>query len=745
VLDKKPLFHESMIPLFRWIADYYIYPIGEVIKNSLPGGLNLNDAVLIEITEKGRKLLLENSTDGREHEILSLLDHSSYNLKRLFEKLGDNISMTVIQSMKELGFIESRRALNRRTARPRMEKYAALLRSDIPEDRHYVQRKKIIDFLAAEGEASVKRLKNKIPEAVGFINYLHKAGYISIAQKRIYRDPLGEPVEPDTGPRLSEEQQQVTSELIGSLGRGFSAYLLAGVTGSGKTEVYIQVAAKAMALGYSVLILVPEIALISQTARRFKARFGEQIAILHSGLSTGERYDQWTRIAEGKASLVVGTRSSIFAPLVNIGVIIVDEEHDTSYKQDNGLRYNARDLAVVRAKMEKGTVLLGSATPSLQSHYNVMVGKFTELKLPHRVTRQPLPDIRVIDLRNFRDERGIGRYFTPPLVEAMRGTLERGEQVLLFLNRRGFASFPVCADCGESLKCRNCDITLTLHKASNAYRCHFCDFSCASITRCKTCGSSKILLMGLGTEKVEAAAKSLFPAAKVARLDRDTTTRKGSIVKILKGLRENKIDILVGTQMVAKGHDFPNITLVGIICADLSLSFPDFRAGEQTFQLLAQVAGRAGRGKKPGRVILQTYAPGHFSIVAARHQKHNTFYKKEIEFRRALNYPPFSRMIQVKISGRDRQETAMHAEVVGKLLHAVRHSNQSFLHSIEILGPLEAYVLKIAGKYRWQILLKGKEAQSLHAFMNSVIHENTTLFNNRKVHVFVDVDPYFII
>ncbi len=744
VLDEKPLFYESMIPFFRWVADYYMYPIGEVIKNSLPGGLNLNDVVLIEITEDGKKALLENNADGREYEILNSLSRSAHNLKKLFEKLGGNISTALIQSMKERGLIESRRELNRRTVRPRLEKYAVLLRSDIPEDRYFVQRKKIIDALATEGEISVKTLKKKIPEAMGFLDYLNKAGYISLAKKRVYRDPLGEPVEPDTVPQLSEEQKHVTSVVIGSLGKGFEAYLLAGVTGSGKTEVYIQVAAGAMALGYSVLVLVPEIALISQTARRFRARFGEHIAILHSGLSTGERYDQWTRIAEGKANIVVGTRSSIFAPLVNIGVIIVDEEHDTSYKQDSGLRYNARDLAVVRAKLEKGTVLLGSATPSLQSYYNVKVGKFTELQLPYRITSQPLPDIRVIDLRKFRDVRGIGRYFTPPLIEEMKATLKRGEQVLLFLNRRGFASFPVCADCGESLKCKNCDITLTLHKASNAYRCHICNFSCASVTKCNTCGSARILLMGLGTEKVEAAAKSLFPDVRVARLDRDTTTRKGSIVKILKGLRENKTDILIGTQMVAKGHDFPNITLVGIICADLSLSFPDFRASEQTFQLLAQVAGRAGRGKNPGRVILQTYAPEHFSIIAARHQDHNTFYTKEIEFRKTLNYPPFSRIIQIKISGRDREKTGVHAELIGELLGVVWRSSKSFLNSIEILGPLEAYVLKIAGKYRWQILLKGKEVQVLHAFMHKVMLENATVFNNSKVHVAVDVDPYFI-
>ena len=380
----------------------------------------------------------------------------------------------------------------------------------------------------------------------------------------------------------------------------------------------MQVAAEAMKTGRSVLVLVPEIALITQMERRFRARFGDCVSVLHSALSAGERYDQWTRILQGETTITIGARSAIFAPFDNLGVIIVDEEHDSSYKQEGKLRYNARDLAVVRAKQNDCIAILGSATPSIQSYYNVTTHKFTELTLTKRVEERRLPDIRIVDLRQTRDARGIERFISPDLHSAMKQSLDRGEQVLLFLNRRGYASFPVCAACGQAMRCKYCDISLTLHQRSNAYRCHYCGYSRAATSSCDICGSTKIKHLGLGTEKLEEMLTSLFSQARIARMDRDTTIRKGSIIKLLKGLKNQTIDILVGTQMVAKGHDFPNITLVGIICADLSLSFPDFRAGERTFQLLAQVAGRAGRGDRPGQVILQTYNPDHFCIAAAQ-------------------------------------------------------------------------------------------------------------------------------
>ncbi|MBA3019301.1 MAG: primosomal protein N', partial [Desulfobacteraceae bacterium] len=535
--------------------------------------------------------------------------------------------------MENLGLIVSKRALKGGRTRLKLEHYVLLTSSEISVEELSAQKKKIIDALKQEGELSVKKLKELVPSASGLIKSLENKGYISIIKKRVYRDPFGESIETDSAHILTKEQEQIIPKVVSALNKGFSTFLLAGVTGSGKTEVYMQIAAEAIRKKCKVLVLVPEIALISQMERRFRARFGECVALLHSGLSAGERYDQWRRMASGEATIAIGARSAIFAPLDNVGIIIVDEEHDTSYKQESGLRYNARDLAVVRAKLNNCVALLGSATPSIQSYYNVTINKFTELTLKKRIEKRPLPEVTIIDLRKIRDYRGVKKFISSELHEAMKETLERKEQILLFLNRRGFASFPVCSSCGKAIRCKNCDISLTFHKGANAYKCHYCGFTLASTSNCPTCGAADIKLLGLGTEKIEAAVKSLFPNAKTARMDRDTTTRKGSILKLLKGLKNQTIDILVGTQMIAKGHDFPNITLVGIICADLSLSLPDFRAGERTFQVLAQVSGRAGRGNVSGRVILQTFNPEHFSILSAKIQDFKAFYNKEIHFR----------------------------------------------------------------------------------------------------------------
>jgi len=374
----------------------------------------------------------------------------------------------------------------------------------------------------------------------------------------------------------------------------------------------------------------------------------------------------------------------------------------------------------------------------------VKTGKYSELALPQRIEERPLPDIRVVDLRESRDLRGIRRFISDELKHAMTETLACGEQALLFLNRRGFASFPVCAACGNSLRCRHCDISLTLHQAANAYRCHYCGFSRPATAVCDACGSGRIKRLGIGTEKVEAAVRALFPQARIARMDRDTTRRKGSVISLLKSLREKTTDVLVGTQMVAKGHDFPGITLVGIICADLSLSFPDFRAGERTFQLLAQVAGRAGRGERPGRVILQTYNPENFNIRAARDQDFEAFYEKEIGFRKALGYPPLARMIQLRISGRDSQRTRQSAERLGGYCRSLKAAHPGSFSSLDILGPVEAALARIAGHFRWQVLLKSLNGGELHRFVDRLIAEQPQAFAARSERVVIDVDPFFM-
>ncbi|MDY6904684.1 MAG: primosomal protein N' [Thermodesulfobacteriota bacterium] len=555
---------------------------------------------------------------------------------------------------------------------------------------------------------------------------------------------IGDAVKPDVPPDLTPEQATVVSDLSARLGHGFDACLLAGVTGSGKTEIYMRLAEEALRRGETALILVPEIALISQAEQRFKARFGEKIAVLHSGLSRGQRWAQWLKILRNEVSIAIGTRSAIFAPFASPAVIIVDEEHDTSYKQDGSLRYNARDLALVRAKMAGGLVVLGSATPSVQSAYNARTDKFAVTHyLQHRVNNNPLPDITVVDLRQVQKHRGARAFISDELFHALKSTLEDGDQALLFLNRRGFSSFPVCAACGETLRCRHCDITLTLHKKINAYKCHFCGFSLPATAVCNTCGSTAIKHLGMGTEKIQEAVQQLFPDKSVARLDRDTTTRKGSIARILKDLKNRRIDVLVGTQMIAKGHDFPGITLIGIICADLSLNFPDFRAGERTFQLLAQVAGRAGRGEKPGRVIMQTYNPDHFSIIAATQQDFKSFYDQEINFRKALAYPPFSRIVQLKISATDREKSRDAARRAGDACRDMKHGDPAFA-AVEVLGPVEAPIPRLAGRYRWQILIKAPGANLLKQFISRLINENGAAIKKGNARLVVDVDPFFM-
>jgi primosomal protein N' (replication factor Y) len=744
VLDDQPLFPPAMVPFFRWISDYYKYPLGEVIKNALPGGLNVRDYALVAITTDGQNCIEGGQLNPIVKQILCHLQSGPCRVKELFKQIDRNIPGALLYTLEQQGLIARKWELSKARAKARRERYVQLTGLRPETGQLSRPRTKVMEVLAESGEISVKQLKKIIPTAAELIKPLEKAGYLSIQSKRVYRDPFGKSIKPDSAPVLNREQARAVERISDYFSRGYKTFLLRGVTGSGKTEVYMRVADEVIKSGRCVLVLVPEIALITQMERRFRARFGDGVGVLHSGLSAGERYDQWTRIMQGEASIVIGARSAIFAPFANIGIIIVDEEHDFSYKQEGQLRYNARDLAVVRARQIECLALLGSATPSVQSYHNTITGKFSELTLTRRVEQRSLPEISIVDLRESRDTRGTGRYISPQLQQAMRETLEHGEQVLLFLNRRGFASFPVCATCGQPMRCKHCDISLTLHQHSNAYRCHYCGFSRSALSKCEIFGSDKIKLLGLGTEKLEGMIAKLFPDARLARMDRDTTTRKGSILKLLKGLRDKTTDILVGTQMVAKGHDFPNITLVGIICADLSLSFPDFRAGERTFQLLAQVAGRAGRGDRPGRVILQTYNPDHFSIEAARQQDFLSFYNQEIDFRNALKYPPFSRVIQLKISGKDSRQTRKHADLLGERCRSLKASDSASYQSVDLLGPIESSLTRIARRYRRQILLKGSNTRMLHQFINQIMTEQPSLFNHRQVKVAIDVDPFFM-
>ncbi len=495
---------------------------------------------------------------------------------------------------------------------------------------------------------------------------------------------------------LNAAQKTAADQMVAAVVRGgFSPFLLHGVTGSGKTEVYLRVVEASHRMNKGAIVLVPEIALTAQLLSRFHHRFGN-LAVFHSGLSAGERYGEWRRIREGKTLIAIGVRSAIFAPFASVGVIIVDEEHDPSYKQEEGVHYHARDVALVRGKEEGAAVVLGSATPSFESFHHGQTGKYRYIHLPERVDAKPLPTVRLVDLR----DKGKNPYLTEQLTSAIGIRLARSEQTLLFINRRGFAPSLLCTDCGDRPRCTRCSVALTFHKRRHQIICHYCGFYAAPPTSCPKCMGVRLIHLGAGTEKIEEEVKAFYPKARVVRMDRDTTRRKEAHQNILSSMEQGKIDILVGTQMIAKGHDFPSVTLVGVLLADLSLNVPDFRSAERTFQLLVQVAGRAGRGERPGEVIVQTFQPDHEAIAAATTHDFLGFYEKEIIYRKECAYPPFSRLILLILSHRQEAIVADRADALATAL-------RSSLRGIEILGPAPAPLMRLREEYRYQILIKG--------------------------------------
>ncbi|MCF8075474.1 MAG: primosomal protein N' [Desulfotignum sp.] len=743
VLDDHPLFPENEIPFFRWVADYYMHPLGETIKTALPTGLDRRDVAHIRTTKQGRTALKNPALSPAESRILTLADtRQGISRKQLFNTMDSPSLRSLLKKMQDSGWLSVTAVLKKEAASARLEKFIAPgEKPPDPDKKLSLKRQQILSIVAEKKEISLTALRSQVPTAPRLIKLLAQDGRVTIFQRRVCRDPFGDPVEPDTPPELTSEQADAVNTVRNHLDQGFVPYLLAGVTGSGKTEVYLRLAADAVARGKSAIVLVPEIALISQTERRFRARFGEQIAVIHSMLSQGERLDQWHHIATGKVSIVIGARSAIFAPFDNIGIIIVDEEHDGSYKQENGLRYNARDLAVVRARMCGCPVVLGSATPSVQTSHNVRTGRFHQLDLLHRVNDRPLPQITLVDLKKYADAPPMDRIITPELAKAIRACLEAGNQALIFLNRRGFASFPACSACHQPLQCRHCDITMTLHLSAHLYKCHLCGFCLPESTACPSCGKKAVKNFGFGTEKIESMLKTMFPDARLARMDQDSTARKGSALSLLKSIRNRTVDLIVGTQMLAKGHDFPAITLVGVICADLSMNLPDFRAGERTFQLLAQVSGRAGRGDVPGTVIMQTYNPDHFTIEAARRQDVTAFYNREIPFRKALKYPPFTRMILVKLSGPKKDVVAQAALDAPAILTQTKDTTPEMAQTVDVLGPIEAPIPRISSRFRWQLVIKSPSFHKISALVQALQH-HPDITRNRAISLGIDVDPY---
>jgi len=740
VLDETPLFYPDILPLFKWMAQYYCCPIGQVVKSCLPDGLSVITSNTAQITESGKAMIESNKISPMEQQVLKYLDKGRQPVKNIRKHMKNKLPISCIRRLERLAYIQIEKRDIRGSAAPKYIQYIRPQRKD-EMDVLTKRQKELLLVIEQAGEISAPDLK-KLGFSQQLLKKLEEKSYIELFEKEFYRDPFGETIPPDTSmPIPTPHQAEAIQAIDKQIGQGFQVFLLHGVTGSGKTEIYMRITDAALAKSLTALILVPEIALITQVERQFRARFGDCVAVLHSRLSNGERFDQWMRIIRKQASIVIGARSAVFAPLENIGVIIVDEEHDASYKQSTQFRYNGRDVATMRGKMTNSVVVLGSATPSVQNYYHGTQHKYKILKLPHRIHNRPMPNIQIVDLKQNLGMRGIRRIITPELEYSLKKTLDNKQQSLLFLNRRGFATLPVCAQCGETMMCKNCDIAMIFHKNMGAYKCHYCGFTRSHNTLCPNCASGTLKNLGYGTQRLEQDINALFPDARVARMDQDTTQKKGRMIQILKDLRDQQIDILVGTQMIVKGHDFPNITMVGIICADLSLNFPDFRSGELTYQLLAQVSGRAGRGESPGHVILQTYNPNHFIIQTAKKQNYEDFFNYEIQFRKNLNYPPYARLIQLTIAGVDPDHTAVYASHVGQFCQKVKATSQAYTHAIEILGPVIAPVSRLANRFRWHILLKSSYIKALHQFLYYVKQAVDTHLDDKSIQLYTDVDP----
>jgi primosomal protein N' (replication factor Y) len=571
--------------------------------------------------------------------------------------------------------------------------------------------------------------------AAATVSRLKQLGLVAIRNDRVDRDPFEHAVsavKPHIDRDATGEQQQALEQLMPLAASGsFKVALVHGVTGSGKTEVYLRLAEAVRKSGRGVLMLVPEIALTPQVAALFRARFGESVAIQHSGLSDGERHDQWHRIRRGDVDVVIGTRSAVFSPLATPGLIIVDEEHDTSYKQDETPRYHGRDVAIMRGKFANALVVLGSATPTVESYTNALEAKYELVSLNRRVLDRPMANVTVVNMRDEIAAAGDDVVLSRALVTALQARLDRGEQSLILLNRRGFAAAVVCRQCTATLECPNCSISLTVHRKGAGWsgRCHYCNFVKPVPITCEQCAAPYMERIGFGTERVEAEIRARFPDARVARVDRDTVRRKGSLVETLARVGRREVDILIGTQMIAKGHDFPECTLVGVISADVGLGLADFRSSERTFQLLTQVAGRAGRGELRGEAIIQSLLPGHYAITLACTQDYRAFYETEIKYRRTMRYPPQVAMVNVVVRGRTFEEAIGGAR---ELADAARGSK-----AFAILGPAPAPLTKLRGEHRAQFFLKGTSRKAMREALQLAVSRKTALAKR----ISIDVDP----
>ena len=742
LLDSEPVLDAELLALGKWIAGYYCAPLGEVLRGMLPLAAEIRRGKVWGLTDAGRdaarQLLLDSSPGDPVAQVLKLLEKRPLNAAYLAKALP--LADKAIRSLERKGFIVAEQV---QTERDPLRAPAERLRVELLGDqgsgvsdqgsgpRLNKAERELQAFLELHpGSHNLKELENAVKNASPAARSLARKGIVSLKPENAALNSGPIRVRHDLNPAQAAAHEQIRCAI---LKREFRPFLLHGVTGSGKTEVYLNSIEAALAAGRSALLLVPEIALTPQMAGQFFWRFGDQVAILHSAFTDVERSEQWRRIRSGAASVVVGTRSGVFAPVRNLGLIVVDEEHDGSYKQEETPRYNGRDVAIVRAQHARACVVLGSATPSLESRYNAEKGKYTLLELRGRIEARPLPTVELIDMRQEFLEMRKQATFSRKLMEAIGQRLEKGEQTIVLLNRRGFSSFVACRACGERVQCINCSLTLTYHKRDRRLLCHYCGYAEKVPSVCTRCQSEHIYFLGLGSERVEEELHQAFPAARIARLDRDTVTGKRHYETILNDFREGNYDLLVGTQMIAKGHDIPNVTLVGVVSADIGLGMPDFRAAERSFQLLTQVAGRAGRGNVPGIVLVQTINPDHYAVRLAAAQDYQAFYEKELNFRRMMHYPPFSAMANILVRS-EKKEMAMRmsSELGHKLLPAPE--------KIRVMGPAEAPVPRLKNEYRYQFLIKAASRKVLNELLQG-IRSYALDYKWPATALVVDVDP----
>lgn len=765
VLDSEPILNGEMLEFCKWISAYYICPLGEVIFAAVPKGITVESKVLFRAAAK----IPAAPYTTLQKNIISLLSQKPLTIKQISVRLKSPSVRSAVQSLAAKGVLLQEEILESESSKAKFERYVKfdLLDefSDYTKDSLEIFFKenkfrsscqpKVLKYLIENqiSEAKASDILKNTKSALSVLKSLEKREFLTLFQKEANRAGEHE-FSPDTEIKeLNPDQKSVLKEINGASG-SFKTFLLHGVTGSGKTQVYIEAIKKMLDEDKTAIVLVPEISLTPQLIHRFKNYFDDSAGVIHSRLSDGQRYDVYRRTRSGEIKIVIGARSALFAPLENLGIIIADEEHDHSYKQtDKNPKYNARDAAIMRAKLNNAVVVLGSATPSMESYYNYKAGKYSLLELPHRALKTKQPKVEIVnmldELRNpskyKKYETAEQRVLSSRLIAYIDSALKHKQNVILMQNRRGYSAYQQCLDCGTVKMCRNCDITMIYHKHKNNLRCHYCGAAESLLNNCEICQSPNLKLVGVGTEKIEEEIHRLFPDAKTMRMDADTVKGKDAHRKILKAFHEGEFDILIGTQMISKGLDFPNVYLVGVISADIGLFIPDFRASEKTFQLLMQVSGRSGRISDNGKVVIQTMNPDNYIYPLVENHDYRAFFEKEIKHRQLHRYPPFSKMILIEVSSPLQVEVNNHA---WKIYH---HLNGKLIHwgseiHIELLKPAPALIYKIKNIFRMHIILKvmkssGENIHQSEALMKDLLEFTGNLKLKSTERVDIDVDP----